>query len=337
MTKNNKLNMQKYFSYANTCDGTVNYSDIIFSPYNFDKIYIVKGVFSQTFISKISEKYSCECFLNPINPAKTDGIIINKVAVVDGSLVNFDDSQYPAVIINLGEFLDESFLNQKREQIYKFIKQKHEAYNSARKLLKAANETAEYLFDLSAKYLNEKKLISAAERILSKRSGITDNIKNDYRFINSIASGELDTLEKEANKIYYISNENFTGFHFMRYIAEKANGSKIICPDALDTKRVRSVYFKNEKILFALQSKSEKIYDEKYNYINMERFIASEFKKEHKQKLKFIKKIYDSLIGEAADYFTSVKNINAELEKIYAQSLDNQAQQKFTADFIKKL
>jgi len=340
LTKNskiNKLNRKNYFSSANTYDGFINYSDNIFNLRNFDKIYIVKGVFSQSFIAEIAKKYSCECFFNPINPAKTDAVIINKAAVIDGSLANFDDSHYPSVIINLGEFCDGAILNQNKEQIFKLTEQKQEIYNSSKKFLKSANELAEYLLDLSAKYLNEKKLISAADRILNKRSSIANAEQVDYRFINSISAGELDTLEKEANKIFYISNEYFTGFHFMRYLAEKTNGSKIICPDALDTKRIRAVYLKDEKILFAMQPKSEKIYNEKYNYINMERFICSDLKKDHKQKLKFIKKMYDSLIGEAADCFTSLKNLSADLEKIYAQSLDINAQQKFTADFAKKL
>ena len=343
MTKNlktkidDKLNKKIYFSSANTAAGLVNYSSPVFNPQNFDKIYIIKGIFAQNFISKIAEKYSCECFLNPVNPAKTDGLIINKTAVIDGVFANYDESLYPALIINLGEFCDLNILNQNKEQISRIIKQKQTINKLTRKFLKAASELADYFLELSAEYLNEKKLISAIDRILNKRLIDIKNIQTDYRFINSVAAGELDTLEKEANKIFYISNEYLTGFHFMRYIAKKTTGSKIICPDASDIKNIRAVYINDEKILFALQSKSEKLYDDKYNHINMERFVSPDLKKAHKQKLKFIKKTYDALIAEVKDCFTNIDSLNKELEKIYAQSLDYDAQQKFTTDFLKKL
>lgn len=338
LKNNNKLNRKNYFSSANTCFGTLNYSEKIFNLRNFDKIYIVKGVFAQNFISKIAEKYSCECFLNPINPEKTDGIIINKTAVIESSLASFNDSLFPAVIINLGEFCDESLLNQNKEQIFQITEKSQELYHSAQKFLNSANELSEYLLDLSKKYLNEKKLISAIDRISDKHINTkSNNQQAEYRFINSTSSNILDTLENNADKIFYISNEYFAAFHFMPYIAEKLKGSKIICPDALNPKRIRAVYLKEDNILFTPQFKAEKFYNDKYNYINMERFTGMNLKKEHKQKLKFIKKIYDSLIGEAADCFTDLKSLNLELEKIYTSALDINAQQKFTTDFMKKL
>ena len=340
MTKNIKLNKKIYFSYANTCLGLVNFSESIFNSQKFDKIYIVKGVFTQNFISKISKKYMCEYFINPINPEKTDGIIVEKTAVIDGSLFSFrDDSLFPAFFINLGEFCDEARLNQSREKIFEISEKRREFYNYSQKFLKSANELVEYLLDLSLRYLDEKKLTSAADRIISKCASANNSIKDEYRFINSTGSSELDTFENDARKIFYVSNgknDNFTGFHFMRYISEKLKGSRIICPDALNPKRIRAVYLKDDNILFALQEKSEKNYDEKYNYINMERFVGEDFKKDHKQKLKFIKKLYDSLMAEAADCFGNIKNSDAELEKIYALAANSEAQQNFTADFIKK-
>ena len=334
MTKNNKI--KNYFASANTCRGVINYSNSIFKPRDFDKIYVIKGILAKNFILKIKEKHSCECFLNPVNPEKADAVIINKIAVIDGAAANFDDSQHPAVIINLNQFCNELILNQNKEQLLRLAEQKLDIYNSAEKFLKAANELAEYLLDLSAKYLNKKKLTAAIDRILNKRP-VKNNSQTNYRFINSTAASELDTLENEASEVFYSSMENFTGFHFVRYVAQKSTGNKIICTDALDAQRINAVYLTDEKILFTLQTKNKKISSDKYNYINMERFISADFKKEHKQKLKFITKLYDSLIAEAVDCFTKINDIDSELEKIYIQSLDCAAQEKFVADFMKNL
>lgn len=332
MTKNN------YFSFANTHAGCVSYSEHIFNPRSFDKIYVVKGVFAQEFISEVAKKISnavTECFINPINPQKTDGIIIDKTAVIDSFLANFNDSHFPALIINLGEFCNESLLAQHKEQIFKISEEQQEIYRSTQKFLKAANELSEYLLDLSAKYLDEKKLIFAIDRILAKYNKI-NNDETEFRFINSSFGNKLDTVENKASKIFYISDEYFSGFHFLRCLSEKKLGSTVICPDALNTERIRAIYRKEDNILFEMQSKPNPT-DEKYNYINMERFIHADFKKDHKQKLKFVKKIYDSLIKEIADCFAELKNTSSELKKIYAPAVGNIAQQKFTADFIKKL
>ena len=333
MTKNN--HMKSYFSSAHTYNGLVNYSESVFEPTKFDKLYIVKGVFAHDFISITAKKYSCECFINPVEPKKIDAVIINKTAVISGHIADFDDSQYPAVIIDLNNFCDQAILKQHRAAIFQLTEKKREAFSLSQKFLRSANELAEYILYLSKKYLNEGKLISAADRILSKCPA--NGLHSEHRFISTVQGEELDTLEKEARKIICVSNEYFSGFHFMQYINEKSGGSRIICPDALNAERICAVYSKDEKVLFTLQSGKEKIYSEKHNYINMERFISPELRKNHKQKLKFIKKMYNSIIGETAGFFDDLKEIDTELEKIYAAALDSGAQQKFAADFIKNL
>ena len=334
MTNNN------YFSFANTHLGCVNYAQNIFNPHKFDKIYIVKGILAHNFISKIAKKYLCECFINPTDSQKIEGIIINKTAIINDSIAHINDSHFPAVIVNLNEFCDESILFAYKEKILNLSEKRQEIQVSAQRCLKAANELVEYLLDLSIKYLDEKKLISAIERLLSKFNTETNenDLQDDYRFINSSIGNELNSLEKAASKILYISNDYFSGFHFMKGLLSKIHDSKIICPDALNIERIHAIYTKKDNIFFKLQSKFEdKIADEKYNYINMERFIHQDFKRDHKQKLKFIKKIYDSLIKETADCFTELRDVDSQIEQIYSSSVNNSAQQRFTMTFIKKL
>ena len=337
MTNNN------YFSFANTYSGCINYAQNIFNPHKFDKIYIVKGILAQDFISEIAKKYhSYECFVNPINPQKTDGIIINKVAIIKDSIAHIDDSHFPAIIVNLNEFCDDSMLFAYKEKILNLSEKQQEIQFSSQRCLKAANELVEYFLDLSVKYLDEKKLSSAIERLLSKYNIETNENclqdEDDYRFINSATTNESNCFENSASKTLYVSNECFTGFHFTKRLLPRLNYAKIICPDALNVERTHAIYTKKDNIFFKLQSKFEdKIADEKYSYINMERFIHPSFKKDHKQKLKFIKKIYDSLIKETADCFNELREIDSQIEEIYSSSVNNSAQQKFTAAFIKKL
>ena len=178
--------------------------------------------------------------------------------------------------------------------------------------------------------------------ILGEKIGVNDSIVDGFKFINSISSSgeiELDTLENEAKKIFYISNENFLGWQYTKIIAEKfAKSCKVICPDALNPERIRAVYLKDLKILFVIKNKfPDKIYDEKYNFINMERFVDQSFKKDNKQKLRFIQKCYKSIIDEAIKYFKEAEVIKKSVENIYASSIKTTEKNKYTEAIIKKI
>ena len=72
----------------------------------------------------------------------------------------------------------------------------------------------------------------------------------------------------------------------------------------------------------------------------MERFIAPEFKKENKQKLKFMQKCYKSLIEESIKYFKAAGNINKFIENIYISSvtpMKTAEKNNYTETLIKKI
>ena len=69
----------------------------------------------------------------------------------------------------------------------------------------------------------------------------------------------------------------------------------------------------------------------------MERFINPNFKKEHKQKLKFIQKCYKSITDAAAYCFKDIKNCNSLIDDIYMSSVNLTEQNKYTESIIKKI
>jgi hypothetical protein len=375
-------NKKFYFASANTCSGFMHYFDEIFNPQHFEKIYLIKGClgdeksFKSHIINEIvnkasDNKYSVECFCNPLEqcsdcPKYLDGIIINdlKIAVVDGTNPYISDSKYPGIvenIINLGELFDEKKLTENKKEIFELKAKTMEFYDSAYKFLKAANELVEYAMTLSQKYINDEKANAAIDRILNKylSEKHEKNEKNEkcddntapveeYRFINTVSpSGfnEFNTLEVEAKKVFYISNDNFSGFYYMKKLLSKLEKTenanqlfRIISPDTLNLSRTKAVYIKNGKILFVIKDKTEnKVYSDKYNFINMERFVTPELKKDHKQKLKFLQKCYNSLIEAAADCFKEIKILNSSIEDIYLSSADSEGQNKYAEMIVKKL
>ena len=356
------LNKKFYFASANTCLGFRSYFSYIFNPELLNKIYILKGgsgTGKSYLINEIAQKaidknLSVEYFLCSSDPDSLDGIIIDKlgIAVIDGTAPHITDPKYPGVIeniINTGNFWDEQKLDVDKEKIFEFTNKKAVYFNNAYKYLKAANEILESVTELSKKYIRYEKMESSVQRIINKHakeknsvSDIVNNSGTEYRFINSISSNgceTLDTLEHEAKKIFYISNENFTGYYYMQSLLDNfRNCKKIILPLALNPEKTHGIYLKERQILFVIKNKiHDKIYDDRYNFINMDRFIDASFKKEHKNKLRIAKKCYNAVISSAVDYLKEAKNIHFKLEEIYKSAMNFETKSKYSKNLIQKI
>ena len=354
----NESNKKRYFACANTYAGFINYFSDIVDSHNIEKIYTIKTrdksyslILGEIARNAEKKKYSVEYFFCPNDLNCLNGIVINELKT---AVTVYSDSKHPVLIeniINLCDFYDETKLINHKKEILDLIAKKNEYNNLAYKFLKAANELAENTSEMSEKYINYDKLYSSVERLISKNIHAgekhlhekNNNSRTDeYKFINSVSlSGfpELSTFENEAKKIFYISNENFLGWHYTKIISEKfANTCKVICPDALNPDKIKAVYLRNSKILFVIKNKiPDKIYSEKYNFINMERFISPSFKKENKQKLRFIQKCYKAITNEAVKYFSEAENINTTAGDIYASSVKTSEKNKYTEAVIKKI
>jgi len=358
-----KTNKKSYFACANTCLGFINLFNAIYNSGNLEKIYIIKGYGSSCILNDISKKaeekkYSVEYFISPSDINRLNGIIIKELrAVIISEELYMCDSdstlKYPVIlenIVNLNDFYDETKLIKQKQEIFDISKNIIEYKNLANKFLKAANELSENITELSQKYIDYEKLDSSINRLINKyisEKHLYENqksIKNndEYIFINSVSiSGltELNTFEKEAKKIFYISDENFSGLYYIKNILEKfRNKCKIICLDALNPQKIKAIYLKNLQILFVIKNKNlNKIYDDKYNFINMERFIDKNFKKDNKQKLRFMQKCYKSILDEVVKYFTEIKNLNNNIENIYKSAIKTDEKNKYIETIIKKI
>jgi len=350
-------NKKKYFACANTCIGFVNRFDSVIQSQNLEKIYIIKEDFNSKFINEAAEiaeekKYSVEYFSSPFELSHLNGIIIKelKTAIISNELSNYMLDMPPVIeiIIDFSKFFDELKILDRKQEIFELVQKRNESLNSAYKFLRAANELSESIAGLSKKYINHEKLDSFIERLINKNIPVNEKSlheNTEFKFINTVSSSgelELDTLEAESKKIFCISNVNFLGWYCTKKIAGKfVNISKVICPDTLNPDNIRAIFLKNSKILFIVK---DEIFNSKYdfiNFINMERFISADFKKENKQKLKFIQKCYKSIMGEVAKYIAETDSINTSIEFIYNSSIDmsinKNEKDKYIAKFIKKI
>lgn len=358
-----KTNKKCYFVCANTCLGSVNLFHLIYNSENLEKIYIIKGHGESFILNQIAKKaeekkYSVEYFLCPADIKKLNGIIIKelKTAVISEELYIcnlYTTLKYPIIlenIINLNDFYEETKLIKQKKEIFNLTEKKNGYNKLAYKFLKVANELCENIKELSHKYIDYEKLDLSAGRLINKYIGEKNSHncqkigKNteEYRFINSVSQTgliELDTFENEAKKIFYISDKNFSGLIYINNILEKFSGlCKVICLNSINPKKIQAIYLKDLKILFIIKNRIfNKIYDNKYSFINMERFIDKDIKKENKQKLRFMQKCYRSIIDEAVKYFTEINNINNTIENIYESAVKLEEKNKYTEEIVKKI
>jgi len=343
-------NQNYYFICANNCFGN------IFDSQNLEKIYIIQNCFDSDFIHKIiqiaeNNKYSLEYYLSPTDPNCINGIIIKELQIAIIKNYNYI-SKYPVIVDNILDFsdiYDESQLMNYKKDIIELTTKKSEYFNLACKFLKSAAELSDNILELSKKYIDQNKLNHFINRMIIKyineKHFYDMNCINEYKFINSISFAgyfESDIFEHEAKRIFYISNENFLGWYFTKFIADKfPNICKVICPDALDPTKIRAIYLKNPKILFVIKNKTtNKNYSEKYhfiNFINMERFVYPNFKKENKQKLKFIHKCHKSIINETVKYLKESEIIKNNIENIYHSSIIPNKKNNITEQFINQI
>ena len=347
--------LNSYYACSDTCLGFINYFYNIFESQNLEKLYIIKDYVESDFLSKfaqyiVNKKYFPEYILCPFNSNRLYGIIIKelKIAVIDEILYKNNHHLIVENIINFNDFYDNSKIIKNKKDIIELKTRKLEYNNLAYKFLKASNELCENINELTNKYINHEKLYYSIERLLNKHVNekhLQPHSKNnnidEYKFINSIFLPEYiksEIFENEAKQIFYISNENLLGFYYLKAISENfKNLCKVICPDALNPENLRAVYLKDFKILFVVNNKTNQIYDEKYHFINMERFVSANLKKENKQKLNFIKKCYKSVLNESLKYFNEIENINKNIENIYIPALNTNAQNNYTEEIINKI
>ena len=356
------INKKFYFASANTCFGFKSYFSYIFNPELLKKIYIIKGgsgtgksyLMNEIATKAVEKNLSVECFLCSSDPGSLDGIIINELgtAVIDGTAPHITDPKYPGVIeniINIGDFWDEEKLDGNKDKIFELTNKKSVYFSSAYKYLKAANEILESVNDLSKKYINHEKIEASVHRIINKHikgknlnSSTSNANRSEYRFINAISPNgceTLDTFEQDAKKIFYISNENFTGSYYTESLLNQLkNRNKIILPFALNPEKTQGIYLKDTQILFVIKDKiADKVYDERYNFINMDRFVDANFKKEHKYKLRIAKKCCNAVIDSAIEYLKGAKNLHFELEDIYKSAMNFDKKGKYSKDLIRKI
>jgi hypothetical protein len=339
---------KRYFAAANSCNGFVSFFDDIYK--NVDKLYIIKGG-PGTGKSKLmrdianeacNKNYDVEYFYCSSDPLSLDGIIITdlNLGVIDGTAPHIRDPKFPGIceeIVNTGDFWKVPVLNVKHDLIRDIINRKGDLYDSVYRYLAAADEIDCDIKSITCASVNYDKLISAVKRIAKTiKSGSGYNSK--IRMLNAISvEGEvsLPTFHDLAEHNYIIRDNYNTAYILLREllcIAKIKNQPVYVSYSPLNTAFETALYFPEISTSFTIgeSNVTDKI-------INMERFIDTDYIKQHKNKIKFGQRCYRALIDGALDYLKEIKSLHTTLESIYISAMDFKRKEEFTKKLLIKM
>ena len=221
-------------------------------------------------------------------------------------------------ILNLGDCLDTHALFEKREEIITLVSKKSRRYKNAYALLNAANTLrGAAIANLSDALLAGKLQAFAARfcRRLPKDGAPFELLWPRYA---RTADGEVELDVFDPVERYSIIDAFGEGFLLTEALAQQARAesvSFVVTPDALNARKIRSLYFPAAGVLVSVGEGEGK-------RINMKRFIDPEKERETRRLNRLFRKGSRLLLDDAAEAFASARTLHFELEDIYVAAMD---------------
>lgn len=338
------------FAAANSGKGFKSFYAEIFADARIERRYIIKGgpgTGKSSFMKRISseaaargkrvEHYRCSS-----DPDSLDGIVIDgKIAMIDGTAPHSEDTELAGArdeIIDLGAFWDSGALRQRRAEIERLRDEKSESYKMAYRYLNGCDGIFEINRALVLKAVEQKKLERAVSRYLSAiprgdGANIKPAIADSFGMKGRV---RFDSYESSAKKLYVIEDHFKTANLFLRALitgALQRDCDLRVSYDPIHVSEPDAVYFCHTGDCFVILDDTRKG-DVR---INMKRFVNAERIRAVRSQVRANDRIYDALLSSAKDSLADAGKRHFELEKIYSDSMDFEAQKEFSSKFIKDL
>ena len=344
------------FAAANSGRGFVSFYEKIFSDSKILRRYLIKGgpgTGKSSFMRRVAtaaekDGFSVRYYYCSSDHTSLDAIVIeNTIALLDATAPHTVDPELAGAkdeIINLGEFWDSERLFEKKVEIGALSRQKSESYAGAYRFLEGALALDIRAREMSSGLLKISKLEAAAKRAIEKipqGEGYSCDV-GIRRSIGMSGRARLMHYEISAKKLYAIEDHMETAHVFLSYLAKEAffnQNAVTLSFNPLNTDCMDGILFEESGVAFVVLSSEEA---EKYAYklagkINMRRFVKtsalSENEKKKRREYKSDVRIREGLITSAVDSLRDAGRAHFELEKIYGDCMDFDAESKFCQSF----
>ena len=244
-------------------------------------------------------------------------------------------------LIDLGIFWDTVRLEGKKDEIKRLSEAKSRCYRQAYRFLFAAGQVRDASDMIVAPYVNKEKMKKTAQSMV-KRLPRGNGYRLKIGLCNSLGMRGIrrfDTYERSAKHVVLIKDRYGLGAAFLSMLAEAAvwQGLSIrVSYDPVDTTRPDALLFEDVGVAYVVEN-SDHVSAE--STLNTGRFIdiSGRDKRREREEYKASRGLYDGLVESAADFLRQAGEYHFELEEIYKECVDFDAQSRFCASFSEKV
>ena len=333
-----------FFLSANAPAGFYSLFDQLVNPYTDDTLYILKGgpgSGKSSFLNTIAEGLSqaglaVEYIHCSADADSLDAIYIPalKTAYADGTAPHVIEPKYVAVMeryLNTGAFYDADSLKPHKEKIIHLTKTYKSLYARAYDCIAAAGsisrELSSHLVDDGVIAAVKKRARGIIAREIGKKSGKPGREKR--RFLSALTAqgyvNRFDTVEALADRVYHLDNNMGLSHYMITDLLEAAIAAGhdcILCPAPLNPNQLEHLCIPALSLAFVSSNYQTQYTGPFYRHIRLDAMAEGERLKSHKAKIRFSKKIFHLLIGEAVTALADAKAVHDQLEGIYNPHMD---------------
>ena len=233
--------------------------------------------------------------------------------------------------LDIGKFYDADSLKPKKEAVIALTRAYKALYARAYDCISAAGslsrELSSHLLDETVIAAVKKRSRGIISREMGKKSEKPGKVK--YRFLSALTAkgyvNHFGTVEALANRVYHLDNNMGLAHYMLTELAEAATAAGhdiILCPSPLYPERLEHIWLPSLSLAFLSSNYQSQYTGPFYRHIRLDAMADGERLKGHKAKIRFSKKIFHLLIGEAVSALADAKAIHDELEAIYNPHVD---------------
>ena len=332
-----------FFLGANSGQGFQNLFDRFCAPEDHYDLAVLKGgpgVGKSTLMAKLGAAMEArgetvEYLHCSGDPDSLDGVYIPRLraAMVDGTAPHVVEPKYPAAAdryLDLGRFYDVAQAKADRAAIVGFSRECSSAYQRAYRALGAARQLSDSAAALVWDAVDQQKLLKRADGIIARElRGRGEGGPDSFRFLGSVTcKGEIwrfDSVESLCPRIYQLQ-DSFGLADLMLQRIRAAAGARgfrsIVCLDPEHPQRVHHLLLPELGTAFVTSREGMELPGGAYRRVRLDAMAPAAVVREHKSRLRFIRRMATALRQEGVDALAEAKASHDRLEAVYRPYVD---------------
>ncbi len=351
----NETAFSKYFLAANCAEGF--YSRFAENYTRDWTAYIIKGgagTGKSTLMRRFAEKAMAKGFKTELcpcssDPESLDAVILpnKKTIILDGTAPHIVEPKYPGLceqIINTGDYWNREKLKENSTEIMSAMKENKAYHKKASAYISACGQLKKFNFSHALANTDINNCFEFGARLAKRHIKATGKTPTEWvRFLSGITpKGYVffaETLENAADTVIVLKDEYGAAASIILsavrdYALYKSHEIITVKNPILPSDITDAVIIPDLRLAFVREEFGAIKTDTKKH--NAHRFYNAERLSRAKEKMKFNKKAYFTLLDAAAQTLSRAKAVHDELEKYYIDAMDYDSLNKFFDEFLLK-